>query len=223
MDKKLVLFDFDGTLVNTRAATKEGMRRYLEVRGIESDFELFLNNYHRHDEVDYGWGIPVPQQHDFMEEMFVWVNEHIVSDPDMMPPLYEGMQELLERLNDSKTNMAIVTSRNEAPVLSILEHYSMGKLFKAIRTLDDLKKRGHRTKPHPDKLLCVMNELKFDAGDTIMVGDTTMDIEAGLAAMTKTLGVSWGYHERTLLEKAGAHKIVDKGEEAHPAIIQLLR
>jgi phosphoglycolate phosphatase len=105
--------------------------------------------------------------------------------------------------------LGIVTSKPEAPLLHVLEEHRVTDLFSAIRHGDDEKRRGEREKPHPDQLHSLIRELKFHPDETVMVGDTTMDIRMGRGAGTQTLGVLWGAHGHEDLASAGAHHIVD--------------
>jgi phosphoglycolate phosphatase len=58
---------------------------------------------------------------------------------------------------------------------------------------------------------------------TLMIGDTTYDIEMALGAGVGAVGVGWGYHPAAALRKAGAHVLVETGHELHPALDGLLR
>ena len=105
--------------------------------------------------------------------------------------------------------LAIVTSKPEAPLLHLLEYHKLQDIFSAHRNWDDIARRGEKEKPEPDMLLSVMRDLKFTPDQTIMVGDTIMDVKMGRAAKTHTIGVAWGMHPVTHLNEAGAHHIAD--------------
>jgi phosphoglycolate phosphatase len=102
-----------------------------------------------------------------------------------------------------------VTSKPEAPLVHMLETYDISNLFCGIRHGNDEKRRGEREKPYPDQLASLIRELKFAPDETVMVGDTTMDIHMGLGAKAQTMGVTWGAHPRETLVEAGAHHLVE--------------
>ena len=97
----------------------------------------------------------------------------------------------------------------EAPLLHLLEQHGVHNLFAAHRTWDDIIRRKEKEKPEPDMLLSVMRELDADPRETVMVGDTIMDVKMGIAANTHTIGVAWGMHPVQHLVDAGAHHIIE--------------
>ena len=82
-----------------------------------------------------------------------------------------------------------------------------------IQTADD-----HPSKPHPSMITTAMAETGASREETIMIGDTTYDIEMARAAKVGALGVTWGYHHRDELIEAGAHLIIDGYAEMPAAL-----
>jgi phosphoglycolate phosphatase len=78
-----------------------------------------------------------------------------------------------------------------------------GRRFITVQTSDD-----HPSKPHPAMLHAAMIEAGVTPERTVMVGDTTFDMEMALAAGTGALGVGWGYHSADELHAAGAHAVI---------------
>src|SRR5690606_18271216 len=89
--------------------------------------------------------------------------------------------------------------------------------FVTIQTSDD-----HPSKPHPSMLLKAMVEAGVEPGDTVMVGDTTYDVEMARAANVPSIGVAWGYHSVAELTNAGANRIVDSFSDLPGALDELL-
>ena len=87
-----------------------------------------------------------------------------------------------------------------------------------IQTADD-----HPSKPHPSMIEQAMLEVGAEPGQTVMIGDTTYDIEMALAADVAGLGVDWGYHPRQMLVAAGAHEIVSDYSDVAAAADRLLK
>jgi phosphoglycolate phosphatase len=82
-----------------------------------------------------------------------------------------------------------------------------------IQTADD-----HPSKPHPSMIQQAMADAGASAHETVMIGDTTFDMQMALNAGVGALGVSWGYHARERLRLAGAHDVVDEGSRLIDAI-----
>jgi len=78
------------------------------------------------------------------------------------------------------------------------------------------------SKPHPGMMLRAMAETGADARDTVIIGDTTFDIEMGKAAGTRAIGVTWGYHHPDELRAAGADRIVETYADLPAAIDSIL-
>ena len=96
---------------------------------------------------------------------------------------------------------------------TLLQREGWQSYFSSIQTADD-----NPSKPDPSMVLRAMAETGVEPEATVMIGDTTYDIEMGLAAGVGALGVAWGYHEPDLLHRAGAHAVVPAAEGLLAAI-----
>lgn len=119
--------------------------------------------------------------------------------------LIPGVDEMLKLLQ-RQFQLAIVSARGERGTLEFLKQFDLLELFSAIATAQTCEK----TKPYPDALYWVMQTLGVPPEETLMVGDTTVDIKAGKAAGCKTVGVLCGFGERDELLRAGADLILEK-------------
>ena len=99
------------------------------------------------------------------------------------------------------------TGKSLRGVHAILAREELSTLFATIQTADT-----HPSKPDPSMLLTAMDETGCTALDTVMIGDTTFDIEMARAAGVHAIGVDWGYHDCALLHEAGAHCVVSGAE-----------
>ena len=129
-------------------------------------------------------------------------------------PLFAGIGALvatLARRGDMVLGMA--TGKSRRGVARILEREGWSGHFLTIQTADD-----HPSKPHPAMILQAMAEVGADAASTTMVGDTTYDIEMALNAGVRGVGVGWGYHEPARLLAAGAERVVNSSEELLAAV-----
>ncbi|MCE9507504.1 MAG: HAD family hydrolase [Alphaproteobacteria bacterium] len=208
---KLLVFDVDGTILNSWGGYERVVMDYSQERGLPRPcFETIKKGYGNAHAHDFGWGVGRDEQWQHMLETFRIAERHEMSgDPRHTPQLFDGAGESLIHLKDLGHTLAIITSKAEAPLLHLLEHHKIARLFSAHRSINDVTRRGEKEKPAPDMLHSVMRELGFAPEGTVMVGDTTMDVRMGRAADAHTIGVTWGTHPKEYLADAGAHHIVE--------------
>ncbi len=208
---KLVVFDIDGTILDSFAVFERAVAQYSRDNNLPmpcmDTIKLGYGEPHAHD---FKWGVDRDTQLRHLYGTFkladIWATS---GDMAHMPPLYDGTLDLLTALKDGGHQLAIVTSKPSGPLAHMLDHYRLNNYFSAIRTSCDIRARGEAEKPAPDQLASVMRELKRGADESVMIGDTVMDIKMGRAAGACAIGVTWGAHPREHLEAAGAHRIVD--------------
>lgn len=220
MSRRLVVFDFDGTLVDTFELYRKKVGEYVALHGLQyPDVEKIRRYYNRATEHDFGFGLPLERQGEHLYGSFGWIDARTMSGEEgMVPDPYAGIHDTLEEIATRGHKLAIVTARDMTSLQYILKHHRLDGFFSAYRTWEDIERRGEASKPAPDQLISVIKEMgSFDAAHTLMVGDTTMDMAMGRAASAMTLGVSWGSHPRGMLEEAGAHHVIDSADEIVPA------
>jgi phosphoglycolate phosphatase len=123
-------------------------------------------------------------------------------------PLYDGIAEAVRALaGRDDTVLGIATGKSRRGVARILEREGWQGHFLTIQTADD-----HPSKPHPSMLLRAMSEAEAEPASTLMVGDTTYDMEMARNAMVGAIGVGWGYHEPERLVLAGAHGVASTAD-----------
>ena len=207
---KLVVFDVDGTILDSFGLYAQAVATYSRDNGLPmpclDTIKIGYGDPHNHD---FKWGVDRDEQRRHLIGTFQLAEKWETSgNLAHVPDFFAGALDMLIALKDTGHALAIVTSRPSHSLHSTLYHHGVGKLFSAIRTGCDVKARGEKEKPEPDQLLSVIRELAGHAQKTVMVGDTVMDIKMGLGAQAHTVGVTWGVHPRAHLEKAGAHHIV---------------
>ena len=104
--------------------------------------------------------------------------------------LFAGVPELLAGLRQRQLQLAVATGKSRLGLNSALDSSGLGPLFDATRTADETA-----SKPHPQMLLELMDELDVAPERTLMIGDTTHDLQLARNAGTASLGVSYGAHE----------------------------
>ncbi len=139
-------------------------------------------------------------------------------DPSEHEVLFPGARDVITALaGRDDVVLGIATGKSLRGVERLLTREGWQKHFATIQTADD-----HPSKPHPSMLLRAMAETGASKSRTVMIGDTTYDIEMARAAGSHAVGVTWGYHARAELDEAGAHLIVDTYEALPGALAQLL-
>ena len=133
-------------------------------------------------------------------------------------PLYPGARNAVLTLAAREDCvLGIATGKSQRGVRAILTHHGLLSHFITIKTADDAP-----SKPHPGMILEAIREAGVDPRDTIMIGDTTYDMEMARAADVHAIGVSWGYHAPELLERSGATELVSDFTELVSRVEDLL-
>lgn len=216
---RLIVFDLDGTLVNsgahigtTMAATfKEAglpvptSEQTAEIIGLSLEIAIGRLSGLKGAEIDRVAAIYRRTYH-----------QSIASQGT--EPLYEGVHEVLDRLSaQPDTLLAIATGKGLRGVHRILDLHGLVGRFISLQTPD-----GNPSKPDPGMLHSAMREAGVTASRTIMVGDTSYDMEMAHAAGTFALGVTWGYHTPRQLRASGAHAIVTRVGNLDAAVNSLV-
>jgi phosphoglycolate phosphatase len=106
-------------------------------------------------------------------------------------PLFDGARDVIETLESEGYLLAVATGKGRPGLNRVLEQSGLGGLFHATRSVDEA-----HSKPHPDMLLQILDELGVHADDALMIGDTEYDMNMANNAGAKALGVSYGVHEK---------------------------
>jgi phosphoglycolate phosphatase len=121
-----------------------------------------------------------------------------------LPVLFEGVREMLEELAADDYLLAIATGKSRRGLDHVLAATGLAELFHATRTVDEAF-----SKPHPQMLLDILDELGVPARSAVMIGDTTFDLEMARSAGTASIGVCTGSHCREELERFGPLTCLD--------------
>jgi phosphoglycolate phosphatase len=119
--------------------------------------------------------------------------------PDHDEPLFPGVVEVLTSLRERGCLLGIATGKAMRGLRHVLDHHGIEHYFTTLQTADH-----HPSKPHPAMLEAAMRDTGLTAAETALVGDTTFDIEMARAAGATAIGVTWGNHSPAILRRAGA-------------------
>ncbi|WDR03187.1 HAD-IA family hydrolase [Devosia algicola] len=131
----------------------------------------------------------------------------------LFPRAFEALGRLRQ---DSSKQLGIATGKGLTGVRRILQLHGLTDYFVTLQTPDH-----NPSKPDPGMLLTAMAETSSSPKETIMVGDTTFDLEMGRAAGVRTIGVTWGYHDPAELIPF-ADAMIDSYDDLDGAIQRVL-
>jgi phosphoglycolate phosphatase len=211
MKYSCVIFDCDGTLVDTLEDIAGAMNRSLGLHGFPA---LPLEQYGGM----VGWGIvklaslALPENarnEETIKAVAADATRLYCEQPLLKSRPYPGMGELAAELKAKKLKTAVLSNKPD-PVLRLV----IGGLFPP-GTFDAVlgERPGQARKPDPALTWELLVGLDRAPGDAIFMGDSEIDMETARNAGCYPLGVSWGFRPRTTLETAGAARIIDKPAE----------
>lgn len=122
-------------------------------------------------------------------------------DPE---PLFEGIREALDALEAGGWLLGVATGKSDRGLKLLLEHHGIHNRFITLQTAD-----RHPSKPHPSMIHTAIAEAGASLDTTVMIGDTSFDMEMACNAGVHAVGVVWGYHTADDLIAAGADQILD--------------
>ena len=197
------LFDLDGTLIDSipliMASFRHTMRMHL---GAVPDDTVWRA----------GFGTPLrPQLRKFARDdehasrMVDTYRAYTDTHHDRLLKSYAGIDGALGALRGAGARLAVVTSKSHALARRGLARCGLDEYFGVLIGADDVQEH----KPHPAPVLAALDRLSADPGDTIFIGDSPHDIEAGRAAGVQTAAALWGPFPREALARALPHHWLD--------------
>ncbi len=218
----LVLFDCDGTLVDSQHFIAEAMAGTFKEHGLPAPA---LEDTRRIIGLSLAPAIAEllgeadMARANRMAETYKRHFFALRSAPDFHESLFDGAREavlLLARQDDILIGM--VTGKSRRGVDAVLAHHGLREAFQVIRTADDCP-----SKPHPAMVLECCTETGIEPQATLVVGDTVFDMAMAVAAGAVPLGVGWGYHEAGELTEAGAQRVLNHFDELADVVATLQR
>ncbi|MEO1000837.1 MAG: HAD-IA family hydrolase [Pseudomonadota bacterium] len=120
-------------------------------------------------------------------------------------PLYPGAREVLEALAaEPETLLGVATGKARRGLEHVLDVHDLRRYFQTTQCADP-----HPSKPHPAMLHAALSDTGVEADRAVMIGDTSFDMEMAAAAGMAAIGVTWGYHPAERLRAAGADCLID--------------
>lgn len=218
---KLVIFDVDGTLVDSQAHI---------VRSMEAAFAAGEMPVPARDTLLSIVGLSLPLA---MRELAPEADEatlaqmieaykaafqtHRLAQGAAASPLYPGAEAAVRRLAAREDiSLAIATGKSRRGLTALMAGWDFADLFVSAQCADD-----HPSKPHPSMVQTCLIDAGVEVQDAVVIGDTTYDMEMARAARCKAIGVSWGYHGREALLTAGAATVLNRFDELDGALNEI--
>lgn len=191
---ELIVFDWDGTLLDSASAIVEAIQSACRDLGIPEPSDararhvigLGLSDAMRH-------AVPELAPDDYGRMVERYRHHYLSRDHELR--LFEGVEGMLAQLAEAGFLLAVATGKSRIGLDRALRTSGLGPRFVASRCADECF-----SKPHPQMLEELMDELAVDPERTIMIGDTTHDLQMARNAGVDSIGVAYGAHPRAALE-----------------------
>jgi phosphoglycolate phosphatase len=207
--KRCLIFDLDGTLVDSLPGIAASLNRTLTAHGLPGHSDAAIRSF-------VGNGL----------RTLVQRAAHAGADPALLDSLvahfkkdyelswsqgtrvYPGIHNLLDELQQGGFHLAVLSNKSHDFTVAMTRAVFPNIHFAAVLGLRD----GIPHKPHPAAALQIAAELDTAPSNCVIIGDSTIDLETAANAAMQAIAVAWGYHDRQRLQAAGAAQIID-----HPA------
>ncbi len=216
MSYKAVLFDMDGTLLDTLEDLCDSTNHALAqmgypLRGIE-EIRRFIGNG---AEKQIRRAVPEGTSEGKIMETLAAFRAYYQDHCQIKTKVYDGLLDVLSKLKEKGVKMAVVSNKPDAAVKKLSREYFGDRLDYAIGPSD-----GVRCKPYPDMAETALKALGIAKKDAVFVGDSEVDVQTGLNAGLDVIAVSWGFRSREVVIEAGAKMIADDASELEKLILE---
>lgn len=205
-----LLFDLDGTLINTNELIIESFLHTLH--------SYYPNEYKREDVLPFigptlydTFNSINPEKTEEMVKVYRKFNHE---QHDVLVTEYETVFETVQALKEHGFKLGIVTTKIRDTVNMGLKLTKLDQFFDVVVTLDDVE----NAKPHPEPVLKALAQLDSKPEEAIMVGDNHHDVEAGKNAGTKTAGVAWSIKGREYISSYNPDYLLEKMSDLLPIV-----
>jgi len=215
--KKLIIFDLDGTLLNTIADLAHSTNYALNKLGYPTH-EIEKYNFMVGNGIDKLFERALPEGEKSKENVLRVRKEFVpyydVHNADDSRP-YSGIPELLAYLQASGIQIAVASNKYQVATQKLIDHYFPEIHFTAVFG----QREGVKVKPDPTVVFDILEVAKVTKEDVLYVGDSGVDMQTAANAGVTACGVTWGFRPRAELEEFSPQYIVDTAEEIKRLIL----
>ena len=205
---RLLVFDYDGTLVDSQGSITQAMETAFREHGLPAPDAGAVRRV---------VGLKLePAVARLLPDDAAWETITSLVDgyrrafgdmrrrADYHEPLFPGAREAIERLDEPEVCLGIATGKSRRGLVDGLERHGLRHHFITLQTADD-----GPGKPHPELMHRAMREAGAEPEETVLIGDTTFDMQMAVNAGALAVGVGWGYHDADELRASGAACVID--------------
>lgn len=214
---KLCVFDCDGTLIDSQHSIVDCMTSAFAAHGLPEPTPASIRHI-----VGLALAPAVarllpqsaPDAHARVAQSYRDAFANLRRNGTVREPLYPGVLEAMEAIESAGWLMGVATGKSRQGLMATLTGHGLHERFVTLQTADTAA-----SKPHPDMMLRAMDEVGADPSTTVMVGDTTYDMQMARNAGARAVGVAWGYHDEEHLWDTGAHAVISDFADL-PAVVE---
>lgn len=209
MDCKAVIFDLDGTLVDTLEdladAINFGLTKFgLAAQPVESCRKMIGDGVGTFVER----ALP-PDKQDLADKVLAVMTNRYRKNYLNHTRLYDGIYETIEKLRKKAVRLAVLTNKNQDMAERVIDHFFGPGIFEIVLGSSD----GLPVKPSPQVTAKLLQSMKLSGQEVILVGDSGADMDTAAAAGLRSVGVAWGFRGRAELVQHNAGVVIDKPDE----------
>jgi phosphoglycolate phosphatase len=200
----LVIFDWDGTVMDSVGRIVSSMRAAALKSELTVPTEFAVKQIIGLS-LDPAFDALFPGVNDSKrQQLFQHYRDHYVLHDTTPTPLFAGVEQVLQQLTSRNVLLAVATGKQRRGLVRMFAETGLEKYFATSRCADEAQ-----SKPHPDMLQQILQELEVDASQAVMVGDTSHDMKMAQAIAMPRVGVTHGVHDRAVLSQFAPRAIID--------------
>ena len=196
---KAVIFDLDGTLIDSTAEIHYIFNELLHLNGLpKRDRQFFKTNIGNGVEDLLSKSLPEDYNGDF-SSLLVQVKEIYAENLNKRSTVFDGMFDVLELLKTNQVDIGIITNKMHHLAVRCVDKFFQGYQIKTIGA-----EHIHPRKPNPESALVMASDFGHLTSEMLFIGDSSVDIKTARNAGMIPIGVLWGNGTRSQLKNAGA-------------------
>ena len=216
MKYKAVLFDMDGTVLNTlgdlAAAVNHTLREFSMPERSIAEVAAALGNGAAYL---IAHTVPAGTPKELTDKVLAAYAPYYDAHCDILTGPYDGIVPLMEKLRDRGVKLAVISNKQDTAVKPLAEKYFPGLLEIAVGESAEV-----RRKPNPDAVLAALCHIGVEREEDIYVGDTEVDLKTARNAGMECASVDWGFRTREQLVEIGAEHIFDTVQELEEYLLK---